>query len=317
MTLSTGPSRRNVIAGAAALLGGGVSGLLTPQAATAASPAPAASSSSTHTITVDGVQRSYIMSIPAGYTGRHPKPVIFAFHGHNQTNTQMQVYTRLDECNAIIIYPQGRDGTDGESAWESAPYASTNGGDQDTAMTLHILARLKRNYAVDSDRIFALGKSNGGGFATKLGCTHPDVFAAVASVAGAYYPHTHSDCSTQPLPYLEIHGQQDTVIPYEGGTKNGRELLGARAMAETYASRDHCSPSPKVTTLTSSVTVFEWSREGTMLVEHARVRDGGHTWPGAPQGSRSGPGHVNTSVDATSLIWDFFTSHPKTPSRTR
>lgn len=310
-------SRRRAVSAAMALFGLGVGGLLTPITATAAGGALPESGSSTHTIMVNGVQRSYIMSIPAGYTGRHPKAVIFAFHGHNQTNTQMEKYTDFDARNAIIVYHQGRNGRDGESAWESAPYASTNDGDQDTAMTLRILARLKREYAVDPNRVFAVGKSNGGGFATKLGCTHPDVFAAVASVAGAYYPHTHSGCSTQPLPYLEIHGQADTVIPYDGDTKNDNELLGARAMAETYAQRDHCSSPPRATPAAPGVTRFEWECAGTTLVEHVRVRDGGHTWPGAPAGSHSGPGHVNTGVSATSLIWDFFSSHPKTLTRTR
>ena len=77
--------------------------------------------------------------------------------------------------------------------------------------TSHPTSPLYR-YNVDHDRIYAVGMSNGGGFAALLGCRMPEQFRAIASVAGAYYPGTYEGCAEGPVAFLEIHGGKDGVI---------------------------------------------------------------------------------------------------------
>ena len=91
----------------------------------------------------------------------------------------MEKYTDLDRLPALVVYPQGeKDKSGTQRAWESAPYATTNDGDKDSQLVRDILAQLDRKYRIDHTRIYATGKSNGGGFAAKLACTMSESFVA-------------------------------------------------------------------------------------------------------------------------------------------
>jgi poly(3-hydroxybutyrate) depolymerase len=93
-----------------------------------------------------------------------------------------------------------------------------------------LILDLKSKYKVDSDRIYATGLSNGGGFVGTLACS--DVggqFAAVAPVAGAFYtdvngPNNGCAPARSPLPILEIHGGSDKTVNYTGGEGEGGPL---------------------------------------------------------------------------------------------
>jgi poly(3-hydroxybutyrate) depolymerase len=81
-------------------------------------------------------------------------------------------------------------------------------------------------YCIDNSRIYAAGKSNGGGFVggvlacdTKLSTK----IAAFAPVAGAFYIPNFIEKGCNPgrpdIPILEFHGGNDGVIPYSGGPR--------------------------------------------------------------------------------------------------
>jgi len=208
----------------------------------AATPPPSTQQSSVHTITSSGHTRSYRISTPENFDPSHPTPVIFAFHRHGQDAQQMETYSDLNQLPAIIVYPDGY-----KSAWESALYARTNSHHEDSQLVRDILRTLDHTYSVDHSRIYATGKSNGGGFAAKLGCTMPDVFAAVAPVAGAYYPATHTHCTTgtkSPVSVMEVHGTKDRTISYDGGSSHGQHYISGRQLTDEFARRNHCTTPP-------------------------------------------------------------------------
>lgn len=92
---------------------------------------------------------------------------------------------------------------------------------------------------MDSNRIYATGLSNGGGFVATLACDEEDggIFAAFAPVAGSFYTdvdETSEDCNParSPLPILEIHGGVDDTTFYDGGEGEGGLLP---AISDWYA----------------------------------------------------------------------------------
>ena len=176
--------------------------------------------------------------------------MIFAFHGHSQNAALMYKCADLGRLPAHVVYPQGeKDKSGTQRAWESVPYATTNGGDKDSQLVRDILAQLDRKYRIDHTRIYATGKSNGGGFAAKLACTMPETFAAVAPVAGACYPATYTSCATGSTPnsnvsVLEIHGVKDGTMHYDGGTSHGERYVAAPELAGTFAQLDGCTSEP-------------------------------------------------------------------------
>jgi len=63
---------------------------------------------------------------------------------------------------------------------------------------------------------FPTGKSDSGGFAALLACEAADRFAAIAPVAGAFYPVSGGCRPVRPVSILEFHGTADSDVPITG-----------------------------------------------------------------------------------------------------
>ncbi|KAK5691676.1 hypothetical protein LTS12_028757, partial [Elasticomyces elasticus] len=194
--------------------------------------------------TSGGTQRSYRMHIPSSYNKDKAAPVIFSFHGRSKTAKGQEELSQFsnEEWNpdAIAIYPQGID-----KEWQGDPDSK---GVNDVGFTLNLLDDVEGRFCVDSSRVYAAGKSNGGGFTNLLACdkTASTRIAAYAPVSGAYYQDVNEDeCDAntvsiqcQPgrekIPLLEFHGTADTTIPYAGGARRGECLPSVPHMVREW-----------------------------------------------------------------------------------
>lgn len=223
------------------------------------------------TLTVNDRERHFRMSTPDGFYRGRQWPVIFAFHGWEETAEELATNTGLDEAPAIVIYPDGVD-----KAWAPAPYAET-AGEEDLAFVQTLLDEVVSTFPVDRNRIFATGFSNGGGFAAYLSCHMPETFHAVAPVGAAYYETIHQDCSNRPVAMLDIHGTHDDVIYYNGGRRHGTDYEPVQEVMDGFAARNRCEG---VALTRSSQEVVEQHWLGCRLpVVHLRVGGGTHVWP--------------------------------------
>lgn len=222
-------------------------------------------------LTVDGRERHYRLSTPEGFYRGRQWPVILAFHGWGETAGVMEETTGLNEARAVVIYAEGVD-----RAWAPAPYARTT-GDEDLAFVRALLDDVVSTYPVDRQRIFATGFSNGGGFAAYLSCRMPDTFHAVAPVGAAYYAPIHADCPGQPVARLDIHGTDDDVIAYHGGTRHGTPYESVPEVLDGVARRNGCEGTA-ITRHSREVIEQHWQGCRLPLV-HLRVGGGAHVWP--------------------------------------
>lgn len=185
---------------------------------------------------------------------------------------------------------------------------------------MDIIKSLSSSYCISSRKIFAAGKSNGGGLTNLLACDPKasSIIAAFAPVAGAYYltkagkPPT---CSPSRLtPILEFHGFQDETAPYAGGnnTRDNGFLPSIPAWVDDWATRDGCVPGRNKTTVlcgegSKKITRYNWDCQGVLdAVVHYNFTNLKHVWP-----SREGndDGDRTTCYDATPLIMDWFSKH--------
>jgi len=264
-------------------------------------------SSALHEIKSGGIDRSYILRLPKGYDQRASWPLIVAYHGRGSTGVEIEGFSKLSTLPAVIAYPDGVVGTgDGyRQAWQGAPYEPT--GVDDVGFTADLLDSLQDDLCVDPARTYATGKSNGAGLVGLLACRLPDRFAAVAPVAGAFYPGAREGCEDAvPVPVLDIHGVADATIPYAGDPD--RDLPAIADWVGDWAERDGCLPTPRTRTIGRDVLTSTWRGcdDGT-AVEHVAVQGGGHVWPGADV--YSGGGHVTHTIEAHEVIWRFFRQH--------
>ncbi|MEV8411232.1 ferulic acid esterase, partial [Streptomyces niveus] len=301
-----------------------VGSALAPVTAGAAAPKPAGASatgcrqpapqqpgsSELRTLASGGLSRTYQLHLPADYTPRHDWPVVLAFHGRGNTGVGTEEFSGLSNLPAIVAYPNGVIGTgDGDrQAWQGAPYAAA--GVDDVAFTGDLIDELNRTLCVDKRRVYATGKSNGAGFTGLLACRMADRIAAIAPVAGAFYPETGENCRpSRPVPVIDFHGTGDVTIPYEGDAERG--LPAIPDWTAGWAERNDCRARPRTRTIEPDITITR--RTGCdhgAEVHHVAITGGGHTWPGAD--SYSGGGYVTGTIEAHEVMWQFLRQY-RTP----
>lgn len=236
-------------------------------------------------------------------------PLILGFHGRGSDGAEFQNYTGLPELPAITVFPDGI-AEDGKRSWQGAPYAS---GADDVRFVADLLDSLEDDLCIDLNRVFATGKSNGGGMVSVLACQLRDRFSAFATIAGAYYPQSFDGCDySEPTPMLAIHGTGDATMHYEGGERQGETYPSVRTWLEPWAEAADCTGSKdrKVGKRGEKVVRTKWQncRDG-VDVELYSVADGGHVWPGETM--YSGGGYVTQDFSATDTLWEFFKDHPR------
>lgn len=265
-------------------------------------PVPPGVTTTRHVVS-GGLDREYTVHLPAHYDPHRAYPLVLSFHGHKRTARYQEELSGFSALDAIAVYPQGLPGTDGETAWTGAPYSAAA---DDVLFTSDLLTSLQRTFCVDNARVFAAGKSNGGGFTGVLACRLAGRVAAFAPVAGAFYPQGGPCHPSRPAPILDFHGTADTTIPYDGNPAKGLPPIPAWLAA--WSTRDGCRADPVSWTPVPGVVARKWlgcDHPGALV--HYRVEGAGHVWPSTEPNNDSA---TPTVIDATPVIWCFFRAHP-------
>jgi polyhydroxybutyrate depolymerase len=208
------PQKTRSIASVAVVLGVLLAALVASPSANAAGSAgcgkPVTPGTFNRTLTVKGVQRSYVIAIPASVTPSTPVPVIMGLHGGSDTAQNANRSMGLtNSYPALYVYPQAPYWPEaGGVAWNVDPAGV------DFPYFDALVAELKARYCVDPARFFAAGKSNGGFMVNALACFRPGMFRAIAPVAGGG-PQT-SQCQ-QGIAAMIVHGTADQVVKIESG----------------------------------------------------------------------------------------------------
>jgi polyhydroxybutyrate depolymerase len=247
------------------------------------------------TISSDGLKRSFLLHLPPAY-GKYLQPLVIGYHGYSWTMQQMEQVTQLndkaDKAGFLLALPQG---VDSPPSWNAGNGAYGPTGDADDVQFTHdLLTLLKKNYCVDSHRIYLVGFSLGGGMVYRLACTLHDQITAIATVSGAYYPFGNCHPSHL-LPVMEMHGQADTQAPYQGNPS--AHMAAVQDYLQRWQSLDSCTGSSQTFFQQGDVTGIEWTHcaAGTRVI-HYRVGSGGHSWS------------MSKSINTSDVVWQFFDS---------
>jgi polyhydroxybutyrate depolymerase len=216
---------------------------------------------------VDGIRREALVYSPKkAEASEGPAPVVFGFHGHggSAVNAARSFGFHKFWPEALVVYMQGLPTpgrlTDPEGKRNGWQHAAGDQADRDLKFFDAVLATLKQKYQVDSERIYASGHSNGGGFTYLLWAERPDVFAAMAPSA-ASSPVVRQ---LKPKPAMHIAGKNDQLVRFAWQQQTIEVVRKINGCAETG------SAWAKDCTLYPSAT-------GTPLVTF--IHDGTHKYP--------------------------------------
>lgn len=264
-----------------------------------------------------GEERKYLLYVPDSYDASKPVPLVINIHGFAQwpaNQAEVSKWNQLaDKEGFIVVYPSG---LGFPKRWRVTPSAEDpTGVEKEVQYFADLIDKLSAQYAIDPNRIFANGLSNGGGMSLRLACNLSDRVAVIGGVAGAYLV----DLNACPggVPAIFFHGQADKIVPFEGGPSERFALPfpNIATFVEDYARLNRCELDETVILETENVRGVRYEECAAGTVVFYTIADGGHTWPGGNPLPEAITGKTTHEIDATQLMWDFFLE--QTPNHDR
>ena len=154
----------------------------------------------------------YLLHLPPGYSDfGNPRPLIVFLHGAGETNKGPDVLKQRDLWHFAKGHIEARD----------FPFVvvspMTPKPDWEPQRVKHFVERIvhdhSKRYRIDPERIYLTGFSMGGYGTFHTACGYPEMFAAIAPVAGSGVPELAEKLQT--VPTWAFHGDKDNVVPYE------------------------------------------------------------------------------------------------------
>ncbi len=178
--------------------------------------------SSARTFVHDGVDRQYLLSVPAATTDS--TKLIIGLHGFGDSPKRFAYYTGLHNAansDDIVVYPSALPPrTDQEKPGWNAGFCCGSGwvGEaNDSDFIAELTRSLVDEYNLDPDTVFVAGFSNGAFMSQRLVIDHPDIFKGAAVVSGSIGTAEQSLQPKVPTPILLMHGEKDVIVPFSGG----------------------------------------------------------------------------------------------------
>ncbi len=250
----------------------------------------------------NGTIRDYILYEPANRLAN--APLVFVLHGYTGSAQGIMGYSEMnaqaDTNGFVVCYPQGAGDNFGTPHWNAHLTISNV---DDIGFLTDLAAHLQTTYNLNPDHTFSCGFSNGGFMSYTLACEKPDVFKAIASVAGTMSGRDWANCNpSHPIPIMQIHGTADGTVPYNGGMPTAGGWGGApgiESVVQSWKARNSCASTDTVVLSARSTANFHRNGIDDNEVWFFPIQTWGHTWPSAWAAS-------STGVTAAKEIWDFF-----------
>ncbi|HXT44231.1 MAG TPA: PHB depolymerase family esterase [Pseudonocardiaceae bacterium] len=248
-----------------------------------------------HTVTVDGVARTYrtvVTTQPAGKL-----PLLIVLHGRGQSGSSVLSMTGFIELvqqqQAVLLLPDGQ-----QRSWNAGHGCCGFAGAHqaaDVPFVAAIVADALRRWPIDAQRVYLVGYSNGGKLAYSAVCAHPELFTAVATYGAV--PLSPCVPGTPAVSVLLAAGTADRVLPFHGKPA-GHPPLPSVAQALTWLrTQDGCSAKAQ-TVRDGAAVVQRWAGcAGGTDVESVVYPGRGHAWPSGG------------SPATATLMWTFLSRH--------
>ncbi len=245
---------------------------------------------------INGQARTYRLFRPGSLDPNQPAPLVVLLHGcqADSSGDQIAAVTHFDNDATtgrfVAVYPDAIGG-----CWNLVRNPAEA---DDLAFMNGLLDRLVRDLPISKTRIFVAGMQGGGHMAYEVACEVSSRIAAVASVSGGM---PLDGCQpARPVSIMEMHGTDDSFLPYEGGGRLGSPSIVE--LIQRWRTLDGCLGDPILSQSgITKTSLWNECKSGT-VVRLDTVVGGHNTW----FGSHSNP--VPGEPNANSVIWSFFSS---------
>lgn len=229
------------------------------------------------------VQRPYIVRLPASTYDDTP-PVLFFLHGLGdniaRVDSEYHFSALADRFGWVMVVPQARN-QGGYSMWNAAMYSSDI---DDVGFLMALLDTLTTQHHLDPDSVFFTGFSMGGFMTHRMAIEKGDRLTACAPVSGLITFAMSNVTPVAPVRMLHIHGTNDPVVGYDGGSQyfGGTLGLGVEAIIDYWKAANHCEGEPAIDSLpdlkNDGLRFVRYTYDCGTDFQHLKVIGGNHTW---------------------------------------
>ena len=249
------------------------------------------------------LSRKYLIYIPKSYEGKKEVPLLLNFHPFG-TSAEYQLgisdFRQLSEDKEfILVYPEGAELASGEPHWNPLKKDPTNKSNSDDInFTSDLIDLISNNLNINSEKVYAVGYSNGADMAYGLATYLSSKISAIAAVSGSMYElMSTGDKPSHSTSVLNMTGTSDSIRPYEGIDGS---LLAVDESLSYWTEINAIKSSPIIISETSNsedVVISSYTTDNQiMTVANYKIINGGHNWF-----------NLNISgKDTNNIIWDFF-----------
>lgn len=268
--------------------------------------------------------RHYDFHIPASYTKGTPSPLVINLHGGAGNPRQQRRDSKMDAVadkhGFIVIYPAG-------TGFAEDRFLTWNIGLGDTFATKRkiddigfiraLIDDAAKLATIDPKRVYITGFSQGGFMSYTLANALSDRIAAAAPVSGVLLVPPAEVNLKHPVSLIHFHGKLDPNVAYDGGIgKNAHDQIprpSVGASVQTWMKAcgiTATTPSRTERRGQAELRVYGPGPEGSEVALWS-IDNGGHTWPGGMTNlPEDKVGKLNTDINASELMWEFFKRHP-------
>lgn len=287
-----------------------------------------------------------IVHLPRSFSPTTQVPLYVMVHGCNTTAEQQQSANLIDSLadreGFAAIYPDfdleqpGAAALHPFSCWRfEDPIEQHRGnGDNDAIAALTRITITKWN--IDPDRVYLVGMSSGAFMISDVGASYPDLYAAIAIVAGGPYgssitalfnpvapmlaqtemqarqAYEAMGAYRRQIPFIEIHGSVDTTVYPQNGDNAVRQWLMTNNLV---AGNVPSSPYPLNPTFIAqqqkaggyAYEIREYrSSNGCLIGSHIIIEGMNHFWPGGSDDPSLADFTDPKAPSGAELTWSFF-----------
>jgi poly(hydroxyalkanoate) depolymerase family esterase len=261
--------------------------------------------------------------------------LVVVLHGCTQDADDIARGTRFNEAASRdgfeVLYPEQSESAHPRKCWNWYEPAQIHRGAGEVGIIADLTARITRDEGIDPKRVFLAGISAGAAMAANLAGGYPEIYAAVAFHSGlpAFVandvpsalammsrgpadsdelggPVVHEMGSrARVVPVIAFHGVSDPSVSIVNLRATVRQWAVANALAARASTPYPVEVHPPDHRLSGVRYVLS---NGTVIAEAWRVEGLAHAWSG---GSAAGSYSDPNAPDATTMMLEFFRSHPQ------
>jgi polyhydroxybutyrate depolymerase len=232
-----------------------------------------------HNIMAAGEARRYWTTLPAGYDGSTPYPLVFYGPGCGASNVEGSPLDGSIRDKAIRVFVIG-----------TGSCFDTGDAEPETSYFNTVLDDIEANYCTDKGKVFVSGYSSGGWLSMQLACTAGDRITAIGSAAGGFRPWNFPNCKGNPAAIMHA-GTGDTANPITRIDQATGMNYGSSAGRDNLLMRNGCTMETK-----------QWDPAFPICKEYVGCTSGRVVW------CEENTGHSNGGMVSSQGFWKFWSS---------